>query len=64
MTIPMYLEYYVELQIDSQIISVTFEGVEGLTNKQIEREAVRKLKKLVEYSSLAHVYTEEISDEV
>jgi hypothetical protein len=56
----MIVQYYVELQIDSsQIISVDFEAEEGLKSKEIERSAVRKLKKLVEYASLAEVTVQE-----
>jgi hypothetical protein len=56
----MVVQYFVELQVDSsQIISVDFEAEEGLKNKEIERLAVRKLKKLVECASLAEVTIQE-----
>jgi hypothetical protein len=56
----MIVHYFVELQIDSsQIISVDFEAEEGLKNKEIERTAVRKLKKLIEHASLSEVTVQE-----
>jgi hypothetical protein len=56
----MIVQYFVELQIDSsQIISVDFEAEDGIKDKEIERLAVRKLKKLVEYASLAEVTIQE-----